>query len=161
MIVNRELNERLRYGHNPPIEMPSPPLQIEELRSASVDPLEAAAAKCGLNLIKNSSQLDRRPQPIRRFCPVCGHLANWNRKENNQNSEISVYCSACRAQFQVTRTDGGHFFPSLSKVMIIFFSSFFYLFNRVALPDAMTDLDLFRLATNAVCGARMAPYVDH
>ncbi len=71
-------------------------------------PLEAAAAKRGLNLIKNSLQLNGPPQTIRRFCPVCGHLVNWNRKEENGlGSEIAVYCNACRAQFHVARTDGG------------------------------------------------------
>ena len=90
------------------IQIPLPPLQLEELKSASIYPLEAAAAKRSLNLIKNSLQLNGRPQTIRRFYPVCGHLANWNRKEENGlGSEIAVYCNACHAQFHVTRTDGG------------------------------------------------------
>ena len=58
------------------IQIPLPPLQLEELKSASIYPLEAAAAKRSLNLIKNllqnSSQLNGRPQTIRRFYPVCG-----------------------------------------------------------------------------------------
>ncbi len=99
MIMKREIQERLKkYGHNPPIEMPSPPLQLKELRIVSVDPTAATAAKRGLDLIKDSL-LNRRPQTIRRFCSVCGHLAKWNRKENDSGSgsEIAVYCNACKA----------------------------------------------------------------
>lgn len=74
MIMKREIQERLKkYGYNQPlVETPSPPLHLEELWIVSVDPIAATAAKRGLDLIKDSL-LNRRPQSIRRFCPVCGH----------------------------------------------------------------------------------------
>lgn len=96
MVVDREMQEALIYHGVPPIDIPSPPLQIAELKVR-----DAAALRT------KKSSTTRQGDLGTFFCPVCNRkTSQWFRGASP--NEIEVSCDACRASFHMTRTDGGH-----------------------------------------------------
>ncbi len=124
MSVTREVEEILIHHRNPPIDIPSPPLQTPELRAASFS-CKRRSMKPLLDGVGRTTPIGPEDSPLLRvFCPVCNRASMKVAKGSTRN-EVEVDCNACRASFTLTRTDGGQwssitFKPNKIIIIILF-----------------------------------------